>query len=393
MYNPNADFFDENKSIPNPDNIEKLKRLYPDKYPYLEIISADDYGNPIEVIMNPYPWLEPCFEVPGFWYIPGTNYDYAINEYGIIYSFIQNRELEPRKNSRGYKAVAFDYFDNKGVKLARHRVVAACFIPDHRFLPRLQVNHKDCTPGNDHVSNLEWLTQKENIRHFYESKEERNWIPIEAKNVYTGEIKYFSNRMIASEFFGRKTKDWIEYVISQPETRVWEDKWQIRTYDQCNRPFSNLDQNQINQALLLNGLNHKTFLRNAFTKEVIEFESQSECSSYLNLSQGALSEYINNANQPTFLCNGVLWQIKNNPYIAWRDYFDPYIDFEQCSQYQPVKVIYPDGRFEIYFLATECAKAHGLLKTTLKERLKINDPNKFWKDGKAYVYYKNFPGY
>lgn len=393
MYNQNADFFDENETLPDPDSIETLKRLYSNKYPYLEIVSTDIYGNPEEVIMNPYPWLEPCFEVPGFWYIPGTNYNYAINEYGVIYSFIQNRELEPRKNKRGYRAVVFGYINDKFVKVARHRLVAACFIPDQRSFSELQVNHIDCVPGNDHASNLEWLTQKENIRHFYESKKERSWIPIEARNVYTGEIKYFANRIIAAEFFGRTTKDWIEYVISQPETRIWEGKWQIRTHDQYNRPFPDLNQDQINQALLHNGLNNKTYLRNALTKEIIEFESQSECSSYLNLSQGALSTYINDNRQPTFLWNNVIWQVKNNPYIPWRDFLDPYLDLEQCSLNQPVKVIYPDGRFEIYFNAAECAKAHGLLKTTLNERLKVNNPNKFWKDGKAYVRYINYPGY
>ena len=69
------------------------------------------------------------------------------------------------------------------------------------------------------------------------------------------------------------------------------------------------------------------------------------------------------------------------------------MQLRQDQQFEPVKVIYPDGKFEIYFSAAECANAHGLLKTTLNERLKMNNPNKFWKDGKAYVHYRNHPGY
>lgn len=43
-----------------------------------------------------------------------------------------------------------------------HRLVAQAFIPNPLGLP--VVNHKDGDPRNSHVSNLEWTTQKENIR-------------------------------------------------------------------------------------------------------------------------------------------------------------------------------------------------------------------------------------
>jgi hypothetical protein len=54
-------------------------------------------------------------------------------------------------------------------KLA-HRLVAECFIDNPEDLP--EVNHKDEDKQNNHVSNLEWVTHRDNIRH---SSEDGGW--------------------------------------------------------------------------------------------------------------------------------------------------------------------------------------------------------------------------
>lgn len=64
-------------------------------------------------------------------------------------------------NTLGYKVLEL-----KGKQYLAHRLVAMAFIENPQNKPF--VNHKDSNPSNNHVDNLEWVTQSENIQHGYD---------------------------------------------------------------------------------------------------------------------------------------------------------------------------------------------------------------------------------
>lgn len=103
---------------------------------------------------------------------------YQISSYGNIRSLnkrviINNKEciidriklLKKRKCKQGYEIITITY--NKKVKCFKiHRLVAQAFLEN--INNKRCVNHKDFNKSNNNIINLEWVTNKENTKHFYE---------------------------------------------------------------------------------------------------------------------------------------------------------------------------------------------------------------------------------
>lgn len=111
---------------------------------------------------------------------------YQVSNFGRVKSSYTNRILKGRKDKGGYLLVNL-YKNKVSYTKAIHRLVAQAFIPNPDNKP--QVNHIDENKTNNMVSNLEWMTAKENTNHG--TRNERASIPIIATNLKTGESTEF----------------------------------------------------------------------------------------------------------------------------------------------------------------------------------------------------------
>jgi len=105
--------------------------------------------------------------------IPGYEGLYQVSNYGRVKSlerlvkngkdrFYLKKEtiLKQSMTTTGYKMVNFSV--NKKVKYFKvHRLVMAAFFGESQLI----VNHMDGNPINNHISNLEYCTQAENLEH------------------------------------------------------------------------------------------------------------------------------------------------------------------------------------------------------------------------------------
>lgn len=102
----------------------------------------------------------------------------------------KGRVLKGRKDKYGYIQVGL-YKQGAASKKKIHRLVAEAFISNPENKP--EVNHIDEDKTNNIISNIEWVTPKENLNHGTrnERSSRKQSIPIIATNLNTGEYREF----------------------------------------------------------------------------------------------------------------------------------------------------------------------------------------------------------
>jgi len=88
--------------------------------------------------------------------------NYMVSDTGMILNTKRNVYLKPVLNER-YMIVLL-YKNNKRKKFYVHRLVAEAFCEKNEG--KKMVNHKDLDKTNNHYSNLEWVSARENVMHF-----------------------------------------------------------------------------------------------------------------------------------------------------------------------------------------------------------------------------------
>ena len=95
--------------------------------------------------------------------IEGYEGRYQVTSWGRVYNVEREKFIRYQLTEKGYARV--DLIDENGKRTHHkvHRLVAKAFVknPDHKP----QVNHIDGNKLNNSVTNLEWVTNKENVKH------------------------------------------------------------------------------------------------------------------------------------------------------------------------------------------------------------------------------------
>ncbi len=91
------------------------------------------------------------------------NRNYLATTDGHIFSKKYNRVLKGSVSKNNYIKIQINCLDGVTRWFYVHRLIAETFIPNPDN--KKQVNHKDGNRRNNNLSNLEWVTQAENLAH------------------------------------------------------------------------------------------------------------------------------------------------------------------------------------------------------------------------------------
>lgn len=96
-----------------------------------------------------------------------TNTTYWITNYGRCISLHNTPAVvSPNQNKSGY--VLYHLFqDGERKAIYAHREVARAFCPPSTTESKVEVNHRDGNKKNNDYRNLEWITHRDNMIHYF----------------------------------------------------------------------------------------------------------------------------------------------------------------------------------------------------------------------------------
>jgi hypothetical protein len=116
---------------------------------------------------------------------------YFVSESGGI--FRDGKELSTSLTNKGYKT--YHGTHNRVKKhISIHRAVATLYVPNLNNLP--QVNHIDGDKLNNHYTNLEWVTNKQNRNHAMENGLHAVGINVPQCKLSEDDVKYIRENYI-----------------------------------------------------------------------------------------------------------------------------------------------------------------------------------------------------
>ena len=151
--------------------------------------------------------------------------NFLISIDGKVYNKVRKSFLTPRQTGV-YMSVVLDK-----KHYCIHRLIATYFIDKpENYNDKWIVNHKDGNKLNNNVSNLEWLSQSDNVQHMYDTGMRPNVRKIVQKDLEGNVIQEYINANHASRVLGKNANSQILRACKNPDKSViYGFKWEFKS--------------------------------------------------------------------------------------------------------------------------------------------------------------------
>jgi len=202
---------------------------------------------------------------------------YSVSSLGAVRNDSSKTLLGGSVSGNGYHMVHLRARVNKNCSV--HRLVLKAFDPNPE-MNDLQVNHKDGNKLNNELSNLEWSTALENMRHSYLSGLQKNEMRECFQYTLKGEfVRRFENSKSAAQ---ELKMDYSTILRCVKEEVMHYGSFQFKSYQKSRIPeWFNLNRKEV-------------FLYDDEGIFIKSYSSQKECAKDLQIGIASVSRYVNN---------------------------------------------------------------------------------------------------
>lgn len=289
-----------------------------------------------------------------------NNPGYYINRKGEVFNS-SGLKLKPGKHRQGYTN-----FKLSGKAKYLHRLLAKAFIPNPDK-DKVYVNHIDGDVTNNELTNLEWVTSSENAVHAYETGLISSNIPIEAKDLRTGEVLEFRGYRHTAKYFGITRYPINNCLKKRDKARLLLGFYLLRRQ---NEPWPNYDPNDI--GCVGNTMYSPVLLIHQETGKKTVFLTKKDAAKHIGISEHQIHDHLKrNKGKPY---RGYIISLINNLFELEElkekyEYVEPSPRrHARASTVSPIPIEVKDrlGHREVWESAEAFAKAHGVSRETLQ---------------------------
>lgn len=297
--------------------------------------------------------------------------DYEISKDGVVRNLKSNKVLAGSINNGGYLNYRLKNKDGFTDTLGIHRLLCMAFKPrsDYRDL---QVDHLDGNKLNNVLSNLEWVTTKENCERAGKVGLSPKCIPISVLDVLTGNVDKYPSATAYALSVGM-SKDSVIWRINRGEAVIYpEGKRYRKGHSDCDWDHKNLTSKAVE-------------LKDHVSGEIITFPTRRALAKYINKSEAFVSKWIGHKEMP-ILPGLIQIKIKDNV-TPWVQHKDIYLSLRETTKEEPVIVFKNGKKYKIFTNTRHCADYFKISITNMNHRL--NNPDKEY-GGYSFVRYIHY---
>lgn len=306
----------------------------------------------------------------GFRIIPGFPH-FAVNSDGQVKSLIKNGKiLKQHINPYGYPTTHI-YDPDKGQwrTVTVHLLVARAFVENNDPIERVYVNHIDGDKLNCNPSNLEWVTERENVVHAVFSGLRSDNSPCLLRSAITGVITPFPSvgSALLSLGFKSLSSPLQRLVNGVIVSQLFAGEYEIKYLDD-QRNWYYTDASMITSR----NVNKGPFqAKRLDTGEVFENESVVALSNRTGVSPDRIRTVLYSIEPKA--AEGYLFRQKSD--APWPDDYQETI-FHKPRKFQATHI--ETGEVQQFLSSRQLRGFLGMDKKTLNSRLQTGEPYKEW---------------